>query len=155
MIGSIVDHETLDMSTKKETHLSDQLMYKLIPPDRCLSSVQRSEDKQQAGALASSMSQIEDIMQSLVSDDKTPTSKRIASSEGAQGSDGQIAHSLLTASFSQLSTKAKISAEEAAVALDYIDHVKELRDQVADLEKDSEENRQACNSAKVLWIHGY
>lgn len=47
------------------------------------------------------------------------------------------------------SSKEQISAKEAAVALEYIDNVKQLRDATAELEQECEENRQECSRVKV------
>lgn len=110
--------------------------------------MQRSEDKQQACVLAQTMLQIQEMIQEASKAEKGAEDKLIVATEGC--ADGQISRLLLSGSCTHLSTKQKISAQEASVALEYIDHVKELRDQAADLEKECEENRQACNSAKVL-----
>jgi hypothetical protein len=99
--------------------------------------------------LAQSMLHIEELIKEASKEGNWAHGKLTGSVEAIGAPDGQICRSLLLGSCATLSTKEKISAQEASVALDYIDHVKELRDEAADLEKECEENRQACNSAKV------
>ena len=112
--------------------------------------MQRSEDKQQACALAQAMLQVQEMIQEVSKPGTLMDGNHTAPAQAGVG--GQLSHLLLSGSGVQMSTTDKMSEQEAAVALDYIDHVKELRDQTADLEKECQENRQACNSAKVLLL---
>lgn len=117
---------------------------------QCRVFVQRSEDKQQACALAQTMLQVQEMIQEVSKPDRLADSNHVAHAE--TGADGQGSRLLLSGSCVQLSRTEKMSEQEATVALEYIDHVKELRDQTADLEKECQESRQACNSAKVLLL---
>lgn len=102
--------------------------------------------------LAQTMFQIQEMVQKANKDRGESKDQLLVTTEGGRVTDGQINRLLLSGTCIQTSTKQTISAEEASVALEYIDHVKELRDQAAELEKESEENRQACSSAKVMCL---
>ena len=93
------------------------------------------------------MLQVQEVIQEIAKSDRLADGNHTAPAQAGAG--GQVSHLLLSGSGVQISTTEKMSEQEAAVALEYIDHVKELRDQTADLEKECQENRQACNSAKV------
>jgi hypothetical protein len=97
--------------------------------------------------LAQTMLQIQGMIQEVFN--VGAENRVVVANETSGAADGQVSHSLLFGTCTQVSANERITAQEASVALEYIDHVKELRDQAADLERECEENRHACASAKV------
>jgi hypothetical protein len=108
-------------------------------------NMQRCEDKQAAARLAQSIDSLNQWLQDTMVEfqnaahaDKQPA-QCTPDADAVQYSN----------TFTFESSHEQLSAKEAAVALEYIDHVKELRDATAELEQDCEEQRQECSKVKV------